>query len=54
MLQAAGKFDNYVKPEGQSGGGWPPAESVAHALIGNQYHEGMHAGNIGDLLAFVK
>ena len=51
---AAGKFDNYVKPEGELGGGMPPAESVAHALIFNQYHEGVHAGNIGDLLAFVK
>ena len=51
---AAGKFDNYVKPEGNAGGGMPPAESVAHALIFNQFHEGVHAGNIGDLLAFVK
>ena len=50
---AAGKFDNYVKPEGGSSG-FPPPESAAHALIFNQFHEGVHAGNIGDLLGFVK
>lgn len=48
---AAGKFD-HITPPSQTGG-LPPAKSVAHALIFNQFHEGMHAGNIGDLLAFV-
>ncbi|MGB0387188.1 MAG: DinB family protein [Ardenticatenaceae bacterium] len=51
---AAGKFDNYVKSEGKTLGTFPPPESSAHAIIFNQFHEGVHAGNIGDLLAFVK
>lgn len=51
---AAGKFDNYVKPEGEGPGPLPPAESAAHAMIFNQFHEGVHAGNIGDLLGFLK
>ena len=49
---AAGKFDNYVKPEPQEGR-FPPAESVAHALLFNQNHEGVHAGTIGELISFV-
>ena len=50
---AAGKFDNYVKPEPIEGR-FPPPETVLHALIFNIYHEGMHAGAIGDLVGYMK
>ena len=50
---AAGKFDNYVMPEPVEGR-FPPPQSAMHAMIFNQFHEGAHHGNIGDLLAFVR
>ena len=46
---AAGKFDGYEKPEPQEGR-FPPPDSVLHAFIFNQYHEGLHAGTIGEIL----
>ncbi|MEM7345711.1 MAG: DinB family protein [Chloroflexota bacterium] len=49
----AGKFDNYVKPESQGDNPFPPPESAAHAMIGNQFHEGIHTGNINDLLGII-
>ncbi len=49
----AGKFDNYVQPEGGEG---PPKvpQSALHAMIFNQFHEGLHRGHILDLMAFLK
>lgn len=50
---AAGKFENYVRPEPVEGQ-FPPPESVAHAFVYNQHHEGLHNGTIIDLLSFVR
>ena len=50
---AAGKFEGYVKPDPVEGR-FPPPDSVMHAMIFNQHHEGMHAGAIDDLLGFMK
>ena len=49
----AGKFDNYVMPESYEGR-FPLPQTVAHAFVFNQHHEGVHNGNIGDLLGAVR
>ena len=48
----AGKFDNFEKPEDAQGVFGPP-QSALHAMIGNQHHEGIHRGNIDDILSFI-
>jgi len=47
---AAGLFDNLELPEESPIPQTAPAESVEHAMIFNQHHEGMHLGVIVSLL----
>ncbi len=49
---AAGKFDSYVMPEPVEGR-FPPAKTALHSFIFNQYHEGLHAGTIGELIGYM-
>lgn len=50
---AAGKFDNFVPPEPTEGRFLQP-NSTMHIMLFNHYHEGLHAGTIGELLGYMK